>query len=152
MPADDNTFQHASALLLKLQRFNSSKLHHGFSGWRRLTLNVQLGFVQEFAGRDIIFGTFPVPKNVEEGSIHPTLRSGIDKHTLDGCADVAVDGWVRSRPYKACRISLHAMAFFPFFAYLQFRNLAPIVCPQVDLWKAQPRGLGPKFLDAAWLG
>jgi hypothetical protein len=56
MPADENNFQHTPIrLVLKLQRLNSSQLHDGFLNWRHLRLNLQLGFLQEFAGWKIIF-------------------------------------------------------------------------------------------------
>jgi hypothetical protein len=56
MPADENDFQHTSILLLlKLQRLNSSKLHDGILNWGHLRLNLQLGFLLEFAGWKIIF-------------------------------------------------------------------------------------------------
>jgi hypothetical protein len=59
MPADENNFQHASILLLlKLQHFNSTQLHDGFLNWRRLGLNLQLGFLRGFAGWKIIFWHF----------------------------------------------------------------------------------------------
>jgi hypothetical protein len=51
MRADDNNFQHPSALLLlKLQRLNRSKLHDGFLNWRRLGLTLQLGFLRGICG------------------------------------------------------------------------------------------------------